>query len=633
MGVQGERHLDTAARPGRVCPQIRAARPPTGPPPRRSPGGHIIVATAAYVPRQPTETVLYRVVDEHLNAFMSRAAETYQRPLPSYVIKELRAFLRCGRFDEGVLRCHCHHCGLDVFVPHSCGSRSICPSCASRRMCNTAAFLVDRVLPNVPIRQYVLSLPFELRLLAAARPAVVTALGRMFVEAIFEELKRSVALPDAQCGAVSFLHRAGDSFNLNPHFHVKTLDGVLIEPKRGDGTCQFVAARPPSSETLERLISRLRRRALRWLSRRGFVDERDNHDRESDDGNSETPHPSALEACAQLALSTGAVARLADHSMANGDPVAASSDLEPRRCGPFTVELGGFNVNASVRIRAGDDEGRERLARYCARPSFALGRLSELEDGRLAYRLRYPRRGATHKLMTPLELMARLASFVPPPRRPLVRYYGVLSSHSRLRSQVVPQPPTAPPRQAGRLTSSSGGGSHNAHRRARCRAPVNVQRDQVQSAAIRPTLSQTSVTAGQPKTMVAGSHSVDAILPEPSYSCPPHDSKRSPHYDAAGIELDVLDCINVISVRHLNRLEDGALLAPGPRLDWAKLLRRSLSIDALACPRCGGRLRPIAEITSHGSIQRLADHLAVQPAPRRPIARARAPTTLPNPLR
>ena len=49
-------------------------------------------------------------------------------------------------------------CGHDVLVA-SCKHRGLCPSCGTRRMCNEAVQLVDRVLPNVPVRQWVLSLP------------------------------------------------------------------------------------------------------------------------------------------------------------------------------------------------------------------------------------------------------------------------------------------------------------------------------------------------------------------------------------------------------------------------------------------------------------------------------------------
>ncbi len=41
--------------------------------------------------------------------------------------------------------------------------RGFCPSCGGRRMADTAAWLVDRVLREVLVRQWVLTLPFALR--------------------------------------------------------------------------------------------------------------------------------------------------------------------------------------------------------------------------------------------------------------------------------------------------------------------------------------------------------------------------------------------------------------------------------------------------------------------------------------
>jgi hypothetical protein len=52
-------------------------------------------------------------------------------------------------------------------------------------MANTGAHLVDRVVPDVPVRQLVLSIPYELRMLAAFKPDVLTALSRIFVEVAF----------------------------------------------------------------------------------------------------------------------------------------------------------------------------------------------------------------------------------------------------------------------------------------------------------------------------------------------------------------------------------------------------------------------------------------------------------------
>ena len=100
----------------------------------------------AYVPRRPTETVLYGLVRENLESFLAYAREHYEGGLPRYVEAELRAYLDCGVFARGFTRCHCDSCGHDLLVAFSCKGRSLCPSCCGRRMANTAAHLVENVL-------------------------------------------------------------------------------------------------------------------------------------------------------------------------------------------------------------------------------------------------------------------------------------------------------------------------------------------------------------------------------------------------------------------------------------------------------------------------------------------------------
>jgi hypothetical protein len=49
-------------------------------------------------------------------------------------------------------------------------------------MAQTAAHLVDHVLPPVPVRQWVISLPKRLRGVLGDRPKAVAALTRIFIE-------------------------------------------------------------------------------------------------------------------------------------------------------------------------------------------------------------------------------------------------------------------------------------------------------------------------------------------------------------------------------------------------------------------------------------------------------------------
>jgi hypothetical protein len=104
---------------------------------------------------------------------------------------------------------------------------------------------------------------------------------------------------------------------------------------------------------------------------------------------------------------------------------------------------GGFSVDAGVRIEGADRAGLERLLRYCARPPFAMDRLRQ-RGADLVYRCG---KGHTEPLqsdkysgelvLTPLELIDRIAQLVPPPRTHRHRYYGVLAPNSPLRAAVT----------------------------------------------------------------------------------------------------------------------------------------------------------------------------------------------------
>ena len=92
-----------------------------------------------------------------------------------------------------------------------------------------------------------------------------------------------------------------------------------------------------------------------------------------------------------------------------------------------------------VAIPAGDRDRLERLCRYLARPPIAQDRLTALADGRLRYELKKPWLDGKYAIvLEPLELLTRLAAMVPPPRFHMIRFHGVVSSHSSLRSLVVP---------------------------------------------------------------------------------------------------------------------------------------------------------------------------------------------------
>jgi hypothetical protein len=98
---------------------------------------------------------------------------------PSFVKEEFDAFLECGILAHGFLRLRCADCAHEKLVAFSCKRRGFCPSCGARRMAETAAYLVDHVIPRVPVRQWVLSFPIPLRLLFATDPELLAPVLRI----------------------------------------------------------------------------------------------------------------------------------------------------------------------------------------------------------------------------------------------------------------------------------------------------------------------------------------------------------------------------------------------------------------------------------------------------------------------
>jgi hypothetical protein len=171
----------------------------------------------------------------------------------------------------------------------------------------------------------------------------------------------------------------------------------------------FLLARPITQADLATLTERVRRRTIRWFRLAGLLD------------------------------------------------AAAAADM-------LAWENSGFSVDASVRITLIDRDvpsyfqSLEHLLRYCARPPFALERLSVIRgpDGRIT-RVRYvlPRHKAANWVgpgrgcqstrpganggveLSPFEFLDRLADLIPPPRKHRHRYHGVFAPNHKLRPAVT----------------------------------------------------------------------------------------------------------------------------------------------------------------------------------------------------
>ena len=373
-----------------------------------------------YERRRPEQTPLHNIISENLESWLEWR-EAAERPVPGYVEDELRAYLECGLLCFGFARAICMTCRTGFVVAFSCKGRGVCPSCNGRHMAQTAAHLVDHVIPPVPVRQWVISVPKRLRGMLADRPAAVAALTKIFLDEIERLLcaaagvTSDAATPASarpRLGGISFLHRFGSALNHHVHLHACVTDGVFVPAAAEAGTDApptFLPARPINQADLTALTERVRRRVIRWFR----------------------------------------LARLLD--------AAAAADM-------LAWENSGFSIDASVRITLVDRDvpsyfrSLEHLLRYFARPPFALERLSVIRgpDGRIS-RIRYvlPRHKAANWVgpgrgrkatrpgangvveLTPFEFLDRLADLVPPPRKHRHRYHGVFAPNHKLRRAVT----------------------------------------------------------------------------------------------------------------------------------------------------------------------------------------------------
>ena len=147
-----------------------------------------------YRPRDAEHTVLHQVIAEHLEAFLGAVAEAGDGAgLPQFVEREFREFLLCGVYEAGVARFQCEGCAREHLVPFSCKGRAWCPSCGGRRMTERAAHLVDAVLPWVPVRQWVLTMPYRLRYQMAWNHGLSRAVLRVYTRAQYCQYCRLTA--------------------------------------------------------------------------------------------------------------------------------------------------------------------------------------------------------------------------------------------------------------------------------------------------------------------------------------------------------------------------------------------------------------------------------------------------------
>jgi hypothetical protein len=305
-----------------------------------------------YSRREPEKTALFQVVQQHLLTFEQQWTDKSDgHTLPSFVTDELHDFLGCGILARGLAQ-----------------------------------------LPEVPIRQFVLTVPFPLRFPLAFDGKLLGQVLRIFTDTVAANYRKRMAdrgIADGQCGAVTVIQRANSDLRLSPHFHVLQLDG-LYAPGRDGGAPIFHPAPGLTQEDVEAIVERASKRILRFLQRRGVI-------------------------TLVTAPGDGEVTVVGDETIGEKDPLLAKllaaatagappagpaqkrapvrimldPDDRPVAKGKLCEQHAGFNLHGATRVAANDKQGRVALCKYILRPPLANDRLQILDDG--AVRLEFKR--------------------------------------------------------------------------------------------------------------------------------------------------------------------------------------------------------------------------------------------------
>ena len=388
----------------------------------------------AYQQRRPETTLLYKIISDQIETFLAQSRQDGYG-LPRHVEREFYSYLECGIHAYGFSTWRCGSCGNRIAVAFSCKCRGFCPSCQCRRMSEIAANLVDEVLPpEAPLRQFVLTVPLELRYRLAYDHKLLSAVLKIFMRAVFSwyraQAKRA-GFKESYPGAITFIQLAGSALNVTPHFHSILLDGVFAK-QPGEGHLQFVQALQPKDTDIQAIVEKVSKRVLRMLKRKGLI----GYD---------------ISAVDQLRDEAPMYSELLQQSVLHQEATGPRAGMKVRRIlhdpphgirqSPLCFAASGFSLHAKTSIKAHLKQRKEELIRYAARPPLASRRLQMLDDGNVLLQLKSKwSDGSTHLVMSPLVLIEKLAAIVPPRRANLVRYGGCLAPNSKIRKQIIPQP-------------------------------------------------------------------------------------------------------------------------------------------------------------------------------------------------
>jgi len=398
--------------------------------------------TPRYQQRSPADTTLFKVLAGNIETFIAQR-EAAGNGLPSYVVKELKGFLECGIIQHGFIRCKCEDCGFERAVPYSCKGRGFCPSCGAKRMAETAAHLVDNVLPEARYRQWIVTLPIALRYWVATNRLLMGQIHKIITGTIidyYEHRAKEDGIANSKGGFVTFIQYFGSALQLTPHLHVLAVDGVFTKAKEEDKPV-YHRLKAPATEEVGEVLNKISKKVIGFLQGEGYLNEEFDVVDRPDIDPIFAEHPDLAASCeASIHLKVAFGERAGQKVRKIGKGFGFIEEI-PLAKGEKIAQVNGFTIHAARRVKEYQRDKLEELITYMGRPSLSSNRLIEREDGNLEYLMKREfSDGTASIILSPLELCEKLVAIIPVRGVHLVRYGGVFAPNHSWRKDVVRNP-------------------------------------------------------------------------------------------------------------------------------------------------------------------------------------------------
>ena len=333
-----------------------------------------IGTVAVYHPRNPQQSPLWKMLNDHYHDFGLNYDESFVRQFgyPRRVVSDVvNDYLKCGDLREGFARIRCPDCCHEYLLAFSCRGRWFCPSCHAKKGIQFGEHLRSTILYPVPHRQYVFSMPKILRLYFKYNRKLLSKLCHCANFSLKHFFRTALNMPTGDIGAVMAIQTFGDYGRWHPHLHVIVADGLFTE------SGSFYVMPKVDLVPLQALF---RAAVLKMLLKEGKIDE---------------------------------------------DFVRKIMRWR------YTS---GFSVHKGEQLARDDGDGQEALAQYVIRNPFSVEKIHyQQQNGTVIYKskMTHGKNKKNFKLFKANEFIAAITQHIPDKSFQLVRYYGWYSNRAR----------------------------------------------------------------------------------------------------------------------------------------------------------------------------------------------------------